>query len=379
MDIESLLTSISDAKPSGVELRNDARFHSIERLLEPGAKGQRTNADGTINESAPDVDWSSVLSEGQALAEDGRDLRLLVVLVRAMHGMDGFAGLAVGLTLLTRSVGDFWDSLHPDLRDRDDPKAACLPRINALKQLENDDNGLLGDLRFGKVLTPRGLGPVSGDDLANSALSDFEVLSRAASGLGQAEKDAIVARHAQNVNRVRAATRSLAAEEPKRAAEIIASLEACLAGIGTLTTTFGEVSGIGTDPGLTMPELSEFLTRCRDVMEDAVKAVSDGDAPAASSSAMNGTAPSHAGQAAKPALSPAAPVGQINSRADVERSLDGIVAFYERTEPSSPIPHLARRMRRMVAMDFLELMEEIAPSGLKEFRNIAGVEEQRKK
>jgi len=36
-------------------------------------------------------------------------------------------------------------------------------------------------------------------------------------------------------------------------------------------------------------------------------------------------------------------------------------------------------MRRMVKMDFAELMEEIAPSGMKEFRNVAGVEDAKKK
>ncbi len=41
--------------------------------------------------------------------------------------------------------------------------------------------------------------------------------------------------------------------------------------------------------------------------------------------------------------------------------LDLIIAFYDRAEPSSPIPHLARRIRRMVPMDFLELMEDLAP------------------
>jgi type VI secretion system protein ImpA len=54
-----------------------------------------------------------------------------------------------------------------------------------------------------------------------------------------------------------------------------------------------------------------------------------------------------------------------------------IIDFYERTEPSSPIPHLARRMRKMVPMTFVQLMEEIAPSGLKEFRNVAGVTEEK--
>lgn len=79
-----------------------------------------------------------------------------------------------------------------------------------------------------------------------------------------------------------------------------------------------------------------------------------------------------AAPAAAPAPAPAGPP-QINSRRDVERALDLIIDFYERTEPSSPLPHLARRMRKMVSMNFMQLMEEIAPSGMKEFRNVAGV------
>ena len=64
--------------------------------------------------------------------------------------------------------------------------------------------------------------------------------------------------------------------------------------------------------------------------------------------------------------------GRVASRQDVMRCLDMIIDFYERTEPSSPIPHLAQRMRKMVPMNFVQLMEEIAPSGMKEFRNLAG-------
>ena len=71
--------------------------------------------------------------------------------------------------------------------------------------------------------------------------------------------------------------------------------------------------------------------------------------------------------------------GVVNSRQDVEKTLDAIIAFYERTEPSSPIPHIARRLRRMVPMDFVELMQEIAPGGMKEFRSVAGMEDGQKK
>ncbi|KMK65238.1 type VI secretion system protein TssA [Puniceibacterium sp. IMCC21224] len=373
MDIGRLLTPIKDDLPSGVELRNDARFHSIERRMDPAARDARHNPDGSVSDAVPNVDWQGILDDGQALAEDGRDLRLLTILVRALYNVGGFSDLAQGLGLLTDSVTQFWDSLHPALRERDDAKAAALPRLNAIRQLENDENGLLGDLRFGIMLNARGIGPLTGDDLAAGTQSDFEMLNQAASGLNQAEKDALVAAHGQRVNRVTAATRALAAEEAERAADMLDGLKACEAAIAALTAAVDDKGGFGSQPGLSLTELASFLQLCRKTIEKAVAATGTDatlveDSPAA-------VAP--AGQATP--VSAASASGTINSRRDVETSLDRIIGFYERTEPSSPIPHLARRMRRMVAMDFLELMEEIAPSGLKEFRSIAGVDEPKKK
>ena len=43
---------------------------------------------------------------------------------------------------------------------------------------------------------------------------------------------------------------------------------------------------------------------------------------------------------------------RISTREEVVKCLDLVIAFYDRTEPSSPIPHLAQRVRRMVPMDF---------------------------
>lgn len=374
MDIDRLLTVLSDDLPSGAELRNDARFHTIERMMEPASRDRRTNPDGSVNDASPDVDWQAVLDDGAALAEDGRDLRLLTMMVRALYNVDGFGGLAQGIDLLTASTAQFWDSLHPGLRDRDDAKMAALPRLNALKQLENDDDGLLCDLRFGIILNPRGIGPVTGDDLAAAGLSDFDMLNKAASGLSQGEKDALVAVHAQRVNRVTAAARALAAEEAERAADMIAGLSACDTAILALIAAVNDAGGFGSQPGLALNELSEFLGRCRGTLERAVAATTGDTVPTPDSPAA--TAPATSGGAR---IASAAAPGTINTRSDVENSLDRIIGFYERTEPSSPIPHLARRMRRMVSMDFVELMEEIAPSGLKEFRNVAGVEEPKKK
>uniref|UniRef100_UPI003566A0C7 type VI secretion system protein TssA n=1 Tax=Puniceibacterium confluentis TaxID=1958944 RepID=UPI003566A0C7 len=307
---------------------------------------------------------------------DGRDLRLLIIVVRGLYNLEGYAGLAQGLELLRASVAQFWDSLHPGLRERDDVQAAALPRLNALRQLENDDNGLLGDLRFGTVLNPRGLGPVSGNDLAAGSQSEFDMLNKAAKGLSQAERDALVAKHGQRVNRVTGVVRALAAEEGARAAEMIAALKACDAGIGALIAAVDTAGGFGGQTGLSLSELSSFLGQCRSTLEKAVATTAGAAAPETEDAPAPGVT---AQEAPAARVNGAAAPGTINSRGDVESALDRIIGFYERTEPSSPIPHLARRMRRMVAMDFIELMEEIAPSGLKEFRSAAGVEEPKKK
>lgn len=378
MDITNLLEPIGDASPSGIELRNEAGFHAIERLIEIAGRQYRLNSDGTLNDAAPSVEWDTVLNNALSLARQGRDLRLLSIVVRALYAKQGFEGLAAGLVLLRDTLSTYWDSLFPALRGRDSPVTAALPRINALRQLDNDDNGLLGDIKFSVVLSPRGLGPITGDELAMATLSDFEMLNRAASGLGQGEKDALLAAHAQRVNRVRAASRQLAAEEPERAQALIAGLRDCEAGVAELIAKLSEKAGYGEGAGLSLPELSETLAMIRESFEAAVTKTSD----VATTQLPAQPEPRLAPPAADGSVVDVENYGEVRdiaSRADVEHALDRIVAFYERTEPSSPIPHLARRIRRMVAMDFLELMEEIAPSGLKEFRGIAGVAETRKK
>lgn len=372
MNLESLLAPLPGDQPSGVELRNDARFNSVERLLEPAARANRVKADGSVNESAPPVDWAEIASLGETLAADGRDLRLLVIMVRVLFATEGFEGLSQGLGMLSRNLDEYWDSIHPVLRARDDPKMATMPRANALRQLENDDNGLLGDLRFGVVFSPRGIGPVSYSDVASVLLSDFDVLNRAASGLSKAEQDDILARHGERARRAALACRVMAAEQAEDVAAMAAGIGAALSGLERLAASFGEKTGFGGDGGLALTGLTGLLTSCRKALEKALaEASSDAADPGAAEhagSASDASAPADGAASVAKAQN-----GAINSRDDVESALDRIIAFYERSEPSSPIPHVARRLRRMVSMDFLQLMQEVAPSGLREFRDIAGI------
>ena len=374
-DLETFLAPVESSNPSGIELRNDARFHAIERLLEPASRKHRMESVKSGGSGAVALDWDDLLTQAEELAGSGRDLRLLVIVVRAVANEAGFAGLAAGLTLLSETVKQNWDDLHPALRDGPSKRENATRRTNALYQIENDDNGLLADLQFNTVLTPRGLGPVTGADLAAGTLNRNTILSEAAKGLGDKEQALIVAEHEARVTRVATACRATAAEQPDELTALVNDVAACLNSVTILEQSLDErVAENGV--GVKFKALGTFLERVAAtlaVAQDGTQAAGEPQmvSPPSPAPTANGAAPA--------AASPTALPGQINSRRDVERCLDMVIDFYERTEPSSPIPHLARRMRKMVPMNFMQLMEEIAPSGMKEFRGVAGVFDEKSK
>ena len=68
--------------------------------------------------------------------------------------------------------------------------------------------------------------------------------------------------------------------------------------------------------------------------------------------------------------------GEISSREDVIRVLDKICDYYARHEPSSPLPILLQRAKRLVSKTFVEIIRDLAPGGTSEVETIAGLDRQ---
>jgi type VI secretion system protein ImpA len=68
--------------------------------------------------------------------------------------------------------------------------------------------------------------------------------------------------------------------------------------------------------------------------------------------------------------------GEIMSRDDVVRALDKICDYYARHEPSSPLPLLLQRCKRLATMSFIEIVKEMVPDGLSQVEIIAGKREE---
>ena len=56
--------------------------------------------------------------------------------------------------------------------------------------------------------------------------------------------------------------------------------------------------------------------------------------------------------------------GQIASRQDVIRVLDKICEYYARYEPNSPVPIFMQRAKRLVDMNFVDLIKDLAPEAM---------------
>lgn len=377
IDLALWLSPLDGENPSGEDLRNDPRFHDLERMLEPQVKVAYDDRNRPTSQISIPADWTAVLGKAEELRKHGRDLRLLVLVTRALANEEGLAGLAQGLTLIAQTVELHWETMHPSLRRNAPPRDAALRRINALLDLQNGQDGLLGDLRRKIFFEQKPIPAVSGRDLEQGTLDDRTMLQEAASGLNAKEQAALVEAHGQLVLRVRAAC---AARADQAAGAMSMLVDATGDAISALEVLDLALNAKLESTGPTVPDLKRFLERVKATLDRAQLPQPAGvaateptaTAPAPDAPLRNGHAPvqSYGASAGLP--------DTISSREDVVKCLDLVVAFYDRTEPSSPIPHLARRVRKMVHMDFVELMEDLAPSGLKEFRLLAGIPDGKK-
>lgn len=364
-------------------MRNDPAFHELERLTEAQIKVVHEGGN-KASQSTISVDWATVLQKAEELQSRGRDLRLLVIVTRALANEERLAGLAQGLNLIAKTFDQYWDTMHPALRTAATPREAALRRINALLDLQNGQDGLLANLRQTVFFSPRAIGPISGRDLEQAALDERVILQEAASGLGTGERAALTSAHNQMLNRVRT---GCAAQADQDADAIMTLLSDARAAISALEAVDAALNVRIDGNGAAVPELKKFLQRLLTTLEwnTSANAVANGAAKPAAQPSQPTSTPTRNGHGAETMASVAnlaeTSIGlpeRLNSRDEVVKCLDLVVAFYDRTEPSSPIPHLARRVRRMVHMDFVELMEDLAPSGLKEFRLLAGVPDPKK-
>jgi type VI secretion system protein ImpA len=351
-DFEELLQPIAADAPCGAELRYETSFRELESAAEPEYEYQR-GPDGREVSRLKPRDWSKIGRSARALLAKGRDLRVQILLVRSLLATAGLPGLAQGLELVRRSLEEYWDTIHPALDpEQQEAGEQALERLSVLGQFTVAE-GLLADLRRVPIVQASGLGTLS--------LRDLEIAqgrSPPAGGeerIDPAEVDAIL--------------KAAGADKIAAAAAALAQAQDALQGIAALFLAKLDATAVPDfKPMQQMLEEMAAAVAGHAALEPVAPEPAAATTSAASAPALVADAPLPAARADGAALA------AINGRGDVVRALDLILEYYRREEPSSPIPLLIERIKKLVRMNFLELMAELAPAGVPEFKVLAGLE-----
>lgn len=339
IDIDQLVQELSADEACGPDLEYDPEMMELNQ--ESAGKPEVQYGD-TVTPAVP-PEWKVVKKLCLSLFKRTRDLRVAIPLLRSLMALHGMEGAADGLQLIRRLLEERWDLVHPQLDPDDDMDPTM--RVNALSALA-DGPTVVREFKDVSFIMLPGLG---GFNLRQLEYASGDVA--VPEGQSKLELSTIDASMADMPPEVMAQT----IERLNTAYDAIMGIEDALA------------KKVGTSHMVSLDSLIKALKRVRDFVQGrqpgAEVAEADGGEVAGSSSGGGVTA-ARAG----------APIsGEIASRDDVSRMIDKICAYYAKYEPSSPVPLLLQRAKRLVPKSFIEIMEDLTPDGLGQLQVISGI------
>jgi type VI secretion system protein ImpA len=347
LDLESLLKPIRPDAPAGDDLEYDPTYAEMEQAAAGKPEQQMGNA--VIEGEEPD--WKLVRNSATELLSRTKDLRVCAHLCRAVTSLDGLTGLADSLRLIDGIVTTFWGSLYPQLDPDDDNDPTA--RVNAVMALASPS--FIRSVEKLPLLSLPVLGSVSWNDIKPKP---GEAAGHAASGavlaiVNQSKPDVVAAQHQAAAAAHQASLsieRFITQQVGAASAPNLEPLQELLKKIEAQLGKWAE-SRKPKEEALPAdePEASE------DAGDDAAAG------PRAATAVRRRTVPSGGGFS-----------GSVGSREEVLVAIDAILDYYRECEPSSPLPLLLMRARRLAGLSFMEILQDICPEGLPRARSLVG-------
>lgn len=333
MTLETLLAPVSPAQPCGENLEYDAEFQALEQASQGKAEQQFGD---TIIPAEP-ADWTRVEKLATALLSRTKDLRVMLALTHAWTRRRGLDGYADGLSLIGQALALYWDDLWPAMIENgeEDP----FYRINALAEL-SDKSALTATLRQAILLRS------NGDELS----------VRDAQALLDGSKT-----ECANFPGGRVRLLDELARGGQEASGVMTQIEGRL---HTIRAWLVERLGESGAPEMEqLIKTAGLITRAGRVGDDAPPetTVTSETAPAPVETSVV-AAPNHADWRSV----------QLNNRDDAQLMLEKVKLYFAQHEPSHPAPLMIDRVQRLIELDFMAIVRDLAPDGVQQLENIFG-------
>jgi type VI secretion system protein ImpA len=329
--MQSLIEPLSDENPCGEDLEDTQLLASFD--------GYRL-----FGQAAPlsdETDWRDIRDRSLEALEKSKDFRLLTHLASAVVRTDGFEALSQTLAAAARWLELWSDQVYPRVDDD------AILRRNALNGFA-DRMAVVDGARRAPILRHAQLGPVSIRDI-EIATGQLTAAEGETASMDEAQLNALLT--TSSIEDLQALAGQL-----DQAVQSLKSIEEVMRDQG------------GTQAAPEFESLSVPLARTLKLLRDhlATRTSEGSDASGASADGGNDGA----------GIGGAIAVGSIRTRQDATRALDAVAQFFRTNEPSSPIPLLLERAKRLVAKDFLEVLAELAPEALAPAKAASGVRDE---
>jgi type VI secretion system protein ImpA len=287
------------------------------------------------------------------LLKRSRDLRIAIDLALALLMEGGLPGFRDGLAVLRGFIEKFWDSVFPrlDPEDNNDP----LERMNIISALSSPAGAYKDPMMFGKRVREAPL--CKSGRLGAFSLRDIEAAGDGGqaqpSGGGAAPPDMALI---------------TAAFEDTPSDDLLATAQAVDEAVGHvrgIEDTLTSLVGAGRAPNLSGLR-DDVLGKVRSAMRGFLAKrglAAAGEGPAQGAPGKGGAA------ATGGALS-----GEVSSPQDVLAALEKVCQYYDRSEPSSPVPLLLRRAQRLVSKSYVQIVQDLTPEVWEQIRRLGGID-----
>ncbi|AHG20952.1 hypothetical protein Z042_16080 [Chania multitudinisentens RB-25] len=334
MTIECLLAPVAPEVSCGENLEYDADFMRMTQSA--AGKPEQQFGDTIIPAEAPD--WGAVERLATGLLHRTKDLRVMFFLTLAWTQLRGIQGYADGLQLLYLAIERYWHQLHPLLEN--DGEHDPMFRLNALAEL--GDNTQLTLAVRAAILLKNGGGELTLRDACALLDGSKQELPHFPNGLIYL-RSALSNSQQANIQAVLAITQTLA--KLRHAIQLHLG-EGALPEMTLLQKTFTCIAQaiqqpenhLETEP--TILPSPEALTRPNEPLPLGKR-----------------------------------DDGQVQSRADALHLLENIKDYFQRYEPSHPAPLMIKRLQKLINLNFLQIVSDLAPDGLRQLEVILGTKE----